>query len=334
MANLFIENTQGGGLLLESVTWFDRSSESNGVTESTTYTGRGTAFAIRDELKALRGVQTKYGAYKSHSIKEGGGDYDRISVTFHRLIENPTYLYDFKGPTKAFPLESHPSYKTYWNNRIVATNGAKQELTGAQLDAFQAITDGTVPDSAPSNTNWAKWQQGLASKAFICDTLAGSGDWDVCEARKRGVNSYIYPTISVRETIYFSEKPKVSVTIGPATFTKNAIGTKEVAGMDGRAGYPKNSNFGYPKTVGDLLGGSYDEYKKIGVDSAGADVSIDANFFLERSIPNSYPLWICTSCDIKKIGYWYEATLIWQYAGYGVDPDLYPLATARIAGLI
>ena len=83
-----------------------------------------------------------------------------------------------------------------------------------------------------------------------------------------------------------------------------------------------------------MLSGSYDEYKKSGYYNGTEMSDFDASFFTDRGIPTTYPMWLCKGVSIKKTGNWFEANLTWQYSSYSVDADLYPLATARIAGNI
>ena len=336
MANLFIQNIVGGGILLPTVTWSNRSTAQNGVTTVTTYKGKCTAFTIREELAKLYGVQTRDGIYKDHSLSEGGGQYDDITINFQKLVKSPTYLYTYKGPTQSFPLEQHPGYFTYWNHNIVKADGTEFEMSSAELASWQDQRDGTIPTVfvGDADLKWEKWSQ-AQSKAVAATTDATAPDsgWNNSVAKKRGVNSFVHPVISVTETIYFLEPLSASF-YGITAFGTSRVGVKEVAALNGRAGWPKNNTFGYPKTVADLLTADYAEYRKSGYALGSEQSDFDATFFTDRGIPTDYPLWLCKNAAIKKVGNWYEATLTWQYSSYSVDADLYPLATARIAGYI
>jgi len=332
--NLFIQNTYGGTALLTTVTWSSRTTAENGVTRVTTYTGKCTAFTIREELIKLKNIVTKDGMYKSHSLVEGNGDYDTITIIFHKLLRDLSYIYTYKGPTKSFPLESHPGYKSYWNNNIVYTADGNFTIEASNLDNLQAITDGNIDQSTYADIKFEKWSQANGKALIASASGTAASGWTRCDAKHRGQNSFIAPTVSVEETIYFKEFDATALKYLPVTIDVR-IGAKEVAAMDGRAGYPRFGTFGLPKTVGDLLNDSYSEYQKTGVDKNGNDVSdINAAFFTDRGIPTTYPMWLCTSVNMKKVGNWFEATLTWLYSNYSVAPDLYPLATARVNGYI
>ena len=205
------------------------------------------------------------------------------------------------------------------------------------MSAWQDVTNGGKPASYTEDIKWEKWSQAKGKGVIAAwdDSGTVTSGWETCEAKHRGQNSFIYPTISVQETIYFKEFDGTALKYLPVDVTLPRVGAKEVAAMDGRAGYPRYGTFGLPQTVGDLLTGAYAEYQKTGVDKNGAEVSgIKASFFTDRGIPTTYPMWICTSVSMKKVGNWYEASLTWLYSGYSVAPDLYPLATARINGYI
>lgn len=331
MANLFLRSL-GGELLLPTVTWSNRDTVANEVTTVTTWKGKATRFSIRDDLERLKGWQTQDGVYKDHSLSEGGGEYDIITINFHQLNKSPTKLWDYNAPTQSFPLEMHPGYKAYWNHNIISTSG-ELEIDGTELSSWQAKTSPTLPTPRSDSTAWAKWSAATSGSSTIVDVddEFSLNDWQRGEALKRGVNSFAAPVISVQETIYYYEP--TTVTVGLATFTSSRVGSKEVAALSGRAGWP-DKTFGLPKTVTDLKSSDYAEYRKSGYANGSTQSDFDAAWFTERGIPDDYPLWLCKSVKIKKVGNWMEATLVWMYSSYSVDADLYPLATARVNGLI
>jgi len=302
---------------------------------------------------------TPYGVYQNHTVVEGApGIYDQITLNFQGLLNPPQYIYDFNAPTKAFPMEKHPSYKTYWDNDIVWNGTDKDnppDMTAAELNNWQAINDATYPGTKTDGYVWRKSTQAKTPSVTVGSTTAAIADintgHNLLTAKKPGINSYIYPAVSVRETIYFAEERDFTFNIGPITFTEKGINSKVVASFAGKAGWPLRTTFGYPKDVYSLLFDSdYAEFLKIGVDNDGNAVNLNQAYYQERGIPIvryitssangeyngaqfGHPLWICTSCQMKKVGYWYEATLQWEYYGFGIDADLYPLATVRVAGL-
>ena len=57
-------------------------------------------------------------------------------------------MYDYKAPTQSFPLATHPGYKSYWDNNIVAEDGSDTQILAAELNSLQLVTDGTVNRSS------------------------------------------------------------------------------------------------------------------------------------------------------------------------------------------
>ena len=361
MADQITIQRLNGGVLCPSATWTNRTRVKNNFTQITTLTGSGSAFALNNELLKLQGVMTKYGVYQNHTVVEGSpGIYDQITISFQGLLNPPQYVYDFNAPTKSYPLGKHPKYRTYWDHDIVDTGGGSDptSIDAIDLDTWQAKTEATPISGAPNGVAWIKNNGAKPSKGAVCVTSASSTDlvsgWKYCSAKKPGVNSFIFPAIAVRETIYFTEERDFTFTVGPATFTSPNLNTRTVASMAGKAGWPLKTTFGYPKDVYTLLNDStYSNYLNVGVDKNGTVTTLQESFYKERSIPITdyistadtggtgyygtttfgHPLWVCTSCQMKKVGYWFEATLQWEYYGMGVDADLYPLATARVQGL-
>lgn len=346
-----------GGVLCPSATWSGRTRVKDNYTQITTLTGSGPAFELNKELLKLQGVMTQYGVYQNHTINDGSpGIYDRITITFQALLNPPQYVYDFNAPTKSYSLGTHPSYRTYWDNDLVwKGTGSAPSMSASELGNWQLISDGSEPSSFTDGWAWLKNNQAKAPSVTVGKTTASSTDLtsghSTLAAKKPGINSYIYPAVSIRETIYFAEERDFTFNIGPAQFTEKRINTKNVSALAGKAGWPLRTTFGYPKDVYTLLNdSSYSDYKQVGVDKNGTVVNLSSAFYQQRGIPITqyitssangeyrgasfgHPLWICTNCAIKKVGYWFEATLQWEYYGMGVDADLYPLATSRVAGL-
>jgi len=348
-----------GGVLAPSITWRQLTRKQNGLTAVFVFEGSGPSFEMDDELRKMRGVITKWGAYKDHTIIQGApGIYDQVSLTMQAVLDPPVYLYDFKAPTKAAPLPNHPSYKTYWDHDIVGKvvdGEASYTIDNTEANAWQLIGDASFPDTRTDGLSWKRSNQALAAGYAVSLVDAFSpvptSGHDSGAAKKDGINSYLVPSIIIRETVYFVEKEDFTMDLGPITYTQPALNTKSISGMSGKAGWPLRTTFGYPRDVYSLLNDSaYSDFKQIGTDNNGVNISLQEKYFIQKGIPVTnyitpnasgifkgqtfgHPLWFCRSVDLKKTGYWYQATLDWEYFNYGVDADVYPLATARVNGL-
>ena len=367
-----------GGLLIPSATWRQVSRRENGTTAVMVLEGSGPAFQIDDELKKLRGVVTNWGVYKEHSVVQGApGIYDKIGITFQGLVDPPIYLYTFKSTTVSIPMRSHPGYRTYWDHDLVSIveDEDATKLTTAEMNDFHAVTDGTIPAGLKAIYAWRKAGQAIAKGEKVVE-WDGSGSRPTSShttgtARMTGMTTVKVPSITVTETIYFIEKSDFTFSFAGLNLTIPNLNTKTVASMAGKAGWPLDTQFGYPRDVyallndptlygvdGKAISSDFSDYRHVGklltdngfgVETI-SDVSMEATFFKNRGIPtgqyitplaigkyskNSYghPLWLCNSCNIKKVGYWYEATLTWDYYNFGIDAAAYPVATARVNGL-
>lgn len=365
MARIQIKRLDGG-VMFADVTWRQVQRAGNGVTTVCKLFGSGPSLTVDQDLKKLRGVTTNWGIYKSHSLQQGAPNiYDIVEIEFQVLKDPPVYLYNFKGALASAPLKQHPGYKTYWDHDIVAIiqkgGNTSNLLSGTEMNTLQAITDATIPESLRTFFKWRKAGQSGTENEVVAQ-WQGTGSEPTSGhtsglAKKGGQTTFKVPSITVQETIYFTEKSDFTFSFGAASFTIPNLNTKTIASMEGKAGWPLRCTFGYPRDTYSLLNLSkYSDYLTVGrerSESGGTEtvtpISINEAFFKSRGTPITqyltssttgyykgeqfgHPLWICSSVSLKKTGYWYEAVLSWEYYSFGIDSDVYPLATARVNG--
>jgi len=120
----------------------------------------------------------------------GGGEYDRIGVTYENIVSNeyPVARYHKSSTIVPLALEKHPDYKTWWNHHVIRKSSEAAQGS-YNANTWKAVTDGTKGQ----DFEHYQWHKATAA--------VPNGFEIVTECNKPGQTSYLVPTVEVIETV-------------------------------------------------------------------------------------------------------------------------------------
>ena len=212
---------------LADVKWKGYTETANDLIVTRVFNGQATPDTSRAAILGLRGTEiSNYGYYSGHRILVGagngkGGQYDVIELTTVDLnvsMANGDYsTFTSSNNIATIPLErktiksggSDATYLTWWNYDVRGAD-TLTALTEAQKNTIKAITDGAMDeDLATAKYYFAKTNQARKK-----------GENIFLPANKPGVQSFLFPTLTVQENIYARDKATVIAAVEAIGFLK------------------------------------------------------------------------------------------------------------------
>ena len=219
---------------LPNVKWKGFTETANDLIITRVFTGQTTPNNSRDTLRGLRESEiSNYGYYSGHRILVGagngkGGQYDVMELTTVELnvsMDNGYYsTFTAANNATTLPLErktiesgdTDATYLTWWNYDVRGKKGLAA-LTEDNKTTIEAITNGKMDATLNAvGYYFAKTNQARKESEEM-----------YLPAGKPGVQSFIFPTLTVQENIYARDKSTVQAAvdaIGFLKFPENHVG--------------------------------------------------------------------------------------------------------------